>query len=89
MTKIGPTFGVSNDVSRGRGDLTCSLLSSTSDNIPTQETQCVLSQAIFPSRTRRFVGRPPDETYFGGGADVPGRLAVAKRAAQGARLDAN
>ena len=37
----------------------------------------------------KFRGQTPDEMYFGRGCTVPGKLAVAKKAAQEARLDAN
>jgi putative transposase len=36
-----------------------------------------------------FRGQTPDEMYSGRGADVPVKLAVAKKAAQEARLHAN
>jgi hypothetical protein len=42
---------------------------------------------LFPHSA--FRGQTPDEMYFGKSADVPGKLAVAKKAAQEARLHAN
>ena len=47
---------------------------------------------VFPVRfslAPAFHGQTPDEMYFGTGDSVPGTLAVAKMAAQEARLHAN